>query len=119
MFEQVLEPLIGVKGRAESRELAHGPQLSAVASRVNAARVRGRARKAYLGFIIEIWNAVWGVEALDRNKRSGGERVFTFRHSLERGGERTLFPFAFGLLQFIRHINGAHPKSPRSKVTDA
>src|ERR1044072_7395 len=98
MFEQVLESLVGIECRAEARELAHRPHLSAISRRVNAARVRRLTRKAKLRFIIEIGNAVWRVEPFDGNKRCGGETLFALGTSLERRLQRALFPLALGFL---------------------
>src|SRR5262245_27467898 len=108
MFEQVLETLIGVERGAEAGELAHRPELPAIACRVNASRIRRLARVPNFAEVIDVGNAVGRVQPLHWRERDSRECLFGF-WSLKGRPERTFFPFALGLLQWGCSFSRAHP----------
>ena len=94
--EQIAKAAIGILGRAEARELAHGPQPAAIHRGVNAARVRRLAGIAEIALGIPIREVGLGVEPPNRIARDGGEFRRALRRFLECGPQRVFFPLALG-----------------------
>src|SRR6185312_14035639 len=82
--EKVLEPSVGVFGRAEAREHAHGPQAGAIARGVNAPRERRLAGQADPIEVLLGPRAVDGVE-LDLAQRP--DAGLALRRASQRGIE--------------------------------
>src|SRR5439155_273119 len=108
LLEQVFEPLIGIERRTEPRELPHGPELSAIAGRVNAARIRRLAGKAELSLIVKIRQAVRSVEPFNWSQRNGSKGLPGFGRSFQGRLERALFPFTLRLVETVCQIGRAH-----------
>ncbi len=64
--QQLAVALIGVFWRPEPGELPHRPELASIAGGMNAARIGKRPGLAQLGVVVELGNAVGGVEPFDR-----------------------------------------------------
>src|SRR5436305_7468186 len=79
--EEVLEPFIRLRRRAEAGELAHGPEAAAIAGRMDAARVRELAGESDL------------VDVLIGDRERRGERIRL--HTAERS--EVFFPRWFDL----------------------
>src|SRR4051794_32125820 len=80
VFEQVPEALVRLLGGAESGELPHGPEPTAVHRVVDPARVRELAGNADL---VEVGQVRGGVERLDllaRNRREKGVALGGYGH---------------------------------------
>ena len=88
---QLLVALVGLLRRPEPGELAHGPELAAVAGRVNAADVGKLTR--VVG-VVEAFEIVGGIEALDQAAGNGRERTL----ALGRLAQGRLDHFAFPAL---------------------
>src|SRR6266704_5222725 len=67
MFEEIVEPLVRILGRAESREHPHRPGASAIHRRIDATQVRILAWKAGLLSLIAVRDVLRSVESADRN----------------------------------------------------
>src|SRR5262249_58972412 len=80
LFEQELETLVGLPGRAEAGELPHGPQPAAVHGGVDAAGVRVLAGEAEFRVGVKAVEAFGGVQGVDGDPANGGGRL------LARGG---------------------------------
>ena len=106
MREQVFVTQVGLFRRGEAGELAHGPELAAVAGGMNAAGVRRMAGHGQC----EIGRQIrFGVEPLDRQAGDGGEAGIAFRVDVDasacadgplrslgqRGLQHTFGPVAF------------------------
>jgi len=63
VLEQVAEPLVRLRRRAEAGELPHRPELAAVHRRVDAAREREDARVAEVAVVVDL-DALGRVERL-------------------------------------------------------
>src|SRR5262249_54507581 len=92
LTEQILESLVCIRRRAEARKLAHRPKLSAIARRMNSARVGILAGKSELGLVIEVGKVVRRIEPFNGCQRDGRELFAALGHALERGLESLLFP---------------------------
>ena len=64
--DQILVALVGFLRRPEAGELAHRPQLAAVAARVDAAHVGKLAGIADLALVVDAGHILGGIEPLDR-----------------------------------------------------
>src|SRR5688500_8543551 len=71
--------LVGLFRRAEPGTVPHRPELAAVASRVDAARVRKLARVADVAVVIDALSIFGGVEPLDPAPGNGREGALSLR----------------------------------------
>src|SRR5205085_9723755 len=92
MLQQIFEARVSLFRRAEAGELAHGPELAAIAGRVYAARVRELAGERSITFVVNVCCVCGRVESVDRRERDGLKFLLALRPLLERGRERLLFP---------------------------
>src|SRR3954454_24229091 len=90
--EQGLIPPVRLLGRTESRELAHRPQLPAVARRMDTADVRKFAWVVEIALVVELREVVGRVEAGDRPARNRGERHVALGCPLQRGVKHFALP---------------------------
>ncbi len=90
--EQITEALVGVRGGAESRELAHGPQASAMHGGMNAASVGRLAGEAKIACRIPLLQIGLSVETANGIAGYGREFFLAFRALPQRGLECVLFP---------------------------
>ena len=76
--QQVLEARVGLLGRAEAGEHAHGPGLAAVAGGVDAAGEGVAAGQPQVAVVVEVSHVGRGVEPVHRRAGDGGEGVVAF-----------------------------------------
>ena len=72
VIQEVPEPLVGLRGRSVTGELAYRPEPAAVHVRVHAAGVRKLARIAELLVVVAL-DVIRRIEGFDRHARHGGE----------------------------------------------
>ena len=94
--QQVAEARVGVFGRAEAGELAHGPEALAIHRRVNAARVGRLAGHAEIAIRIPPGQVGVGVETPNRVAGDGGEFSGALGRFCERGLQNCFFPRVLG-----------------------
>ena len=97
-LEQRLEALVGLLRRPEPGELPHGPELAAVAGRVNAAGVGELAGIVQVARRIEVGQVVRGVETVDRAAGDRRERDRALGRLLQRRLEDLPLPPLLGRL---------------------
>src|SRR5205085_7909039 len=109
MLQQIFEARIRLFGRAEACELAHRPELAAIAGRMYAARVRELAGEGRVAREVYVGRVGRRVEASDRIERDSLELLFALRHPLECGRERLLLPaLDLGLLRRRQFFDLSH-----------
>ena len=87
MREQILVALVGLLGRGEAGELAHGPHLAAIAGGVNAARVRRLAGIVEVLVVLPVFGKIGGrVEAANRHAGDGGVAGVAVLVKIDAGG---------------------------------
>ena len=87
MLEQILVALIGFFGRCKTGEHAHGPELAAVAGRVNAARVGRLAGVAEILIVVPVGGEIGlRVKAADGHIRNCAETSVAVGLAVGAGG---------------------------------
>jgi hypothetical protein len=110
LAEQVAEAGVGLLGRAEAREHAHGPQLASVQRGMDAPRVWVLAGEADVSQIVGVRDVGWRVQPLHRRGGGGDEAFLALREAvqglLERGGFPALgFVFDTGHFVEVEHTS--------------
>src|ERR1700675_2818910 len=92
VFEKIFVTLVRFFGRGEAGEHAHGPELAAVAGRVNAARVGRLAGITEVLLVIPIGGEIsLGVKAADRSVRDRAETRVAMLVEVGAGGSADRF----------------------------
>ncbi len=110
--QQIFVALVGLLGRGEAGELAHGPHLAAIAGGVNAARVRRLAGIVQILVVAPVFGKIGlRIETANGHAGNGGEAGVAVLVEidasglangllgifLQRGRERLLRPMLLGL----------------------
>jgi hypothetical protein len=94
--EQRLVALVGFRRRPESGELAHRPQLAAIAGGMDAARVGELAGVVEVARVVDARDVLRRVEPLDWPARHRGERAGALGRLLQRGPAGLTLPARLG-----------------------
>ncbi len=106
--EQVLVTGVGLFRRAETGELAHGPQAAALTGGMDGTGIGIFSRQAQVSEIVEIRQIERGVETVHFVGGGGDEFLLPFGGAFQRGSERPLFPFRLRFAEVILLFGVGH-----------